>query len=118
MTAAGLNSVLAPLAGQAVLHWHGDQFAIAASADLLAYSAACPHQAFSVGDYALGLQFHLETDWRELERWLIGHAGELASAGVRPDELRQAARQAGPALYVLARQVLGNWLANLPTVAA
>lgn len=44
-----------------VFHWHGDTFALPTGAALLAQSAACRHQAFSLGKRVLGLQFHLET---------------------------------------------------------
>jgi GMP synthase-like glutamine amidotransferase len=41
-------------------HWHGDTFDLPAGSTHLARSAACAHQAFSVGPRILGLQFHLE----------------------------------------------------------
>jgi len=55
-----------------VFHWHGDRFEIPAGAVLAAASEACPHQAFSVGDRVVGLQFHLETT-PESARALIEH---------------------------------------------
>ncbi|MEO6828590.1 MAG: gamma-glutamyl-gamma-aminobutyrate hydrolase family protein, partial [Acidobacteriaceae bacterium] len=63
LTASGLQSPLSGLPDDtAVLHWHGDQFAIPSGAESLARTALCPHQAFAVGKHALGLQFHLEAD--------------------------------------------------------
>lgn len=44
-----------------VFHWHGDTFAIPATAEHLCRSAACENQAFLIGEKVLGLQFHLET---------------------------------------------------------
>jgi len=44
----------------AVLHWHGDTFAIPDGAVHLARSWGCENQAFRYGDNVLGLQFHLE----------------------------------------------------------
>lgn len=44
----------------AVLHWHGDTFAIPQGAVHLLESEGCPNQAFRYGDNVLALQFHLE----------------------------------------------------------
>jgi len=44
-----------------VFHWHGDTFDLPTGATHLAKNRACEHQAFSVGDQILALQFHLET---------------------------------------------------------
>lgn len=41
-------------------HWHGETFSLPEGATWLAASAACPHQAFSLGPRILGLQCHLE----------------------------------------------------------
>ncbi len=43
-----------------MFHWHGEMFAIPATAVHLACSAACPNQAFSIGSNVLALQFHPE----------------------------------------------------------
>lgn len=44
-----------------VFHWHGDTFDLPAGAAHVARSEACEHQAFSLDDRVVGLQFHLET---------------------------------------------------------
>lgn len=49
--------------------WHHDSFDIPAGGDLLAHSAACPHQAFRVGDSAWGLQFHPEVTAEIIRDW-------------------------------------------------
>lgn len=112
LTAAGEKSPLMALLNQPVLHWHGDQFAIPQGATLLAASAQCPHQAFSLGDYALALQFHAEADCQRIEQWLIGHAAELAMAGIKPDLIRKQAanNDAAPAC----RAFFTQWLNQLP----
>ena len=110
LTAAGRTSLLAPLDGVPVLHWHGDQFAIPAGALRLASTPGFPNQAFSLGPGVLGLQFHLEADHSQLERWLIGHAHELATAGIDPAGIRADAAKHGPFLAAAATQVLTSWL--------
>lgn len=113
LTEAGRESVLAPLSGVPVLHWHGDQFDIPRGAASLATTPGFPHQAFAMGSHVLALQFHLETDHERIEQWLIGHAHELATAALDPRALRDDARRAGPRLAESARVVFGAWLDRL-----
>lgn len=113
LTAAGKNSVLAPLDDEPVLHWHGDRFEIAPSAELLASTPVCAQQAFSVGSNLLGLQFHLEADPSQIERWLIGHACELAGAGIDPRTIRADAASYGPHLTQLAHEFAHQWIDGL-----
>jgi len=61
--------------GMEVLHWHGDTFDIPETARWLMSSDACAHQAFMVGDRALGLQFHLEATLPMILEW-IRRSGE------------------------------------------
>ncbi|MBV8462784.1 MAG: gamma-glutamyl-gamma-aminobutyrate hydrolase family protein, partial [Acidimicrobiales bacterium] len=51
------------------VHWHADTFDLPPGAVHLAATAACPHQAFRVGDRAYGLQFHVEVDAALAEAW-------------------------------------------------
>ncbi|MCG8707383.1 glutamine amidotransferase [Brenneria sp. 4F2] len=113
LTPAGGRSVLSPLADVPVLHWHGDRFEIPDGAQVLAQTPICPHQAFALGDYALGLQFHLEVTPENLEHWLVGHACELALAGIDPRVLRAQAAEHREVLADAARQTFGGWLARL-----
>lgn len=113
LTAAGRDSVLAPLAGIPVLHWHGEEVTLPQGAVSLASTAVTEHQAFALGDAVLGLQFHVEADVRRLERWLVGHASELVARGIDPRDLRAAAAEHGPTLAVAARESLSRWLDGL-----
>jgi GMP synthase (glutamine-hydrolysing) len=97
LSEAGRNSPLGALAGVDVLHWHGDAFALPEGAISLASTPLCPHQAFSLGNHALALQFHAEVEPHALECWLIGHTGELAKEGVKPGVLRAQAQEKGAA---------------------
>lgn len=110
LTDAGKASALAGLAGVPVLHWHGDRFEIPPGALRLAATPACANQAFALGATVLGLQFHLEADSARIERWLVGHASELAQAGIDPRSLREQARLAGTSLAAASAAVFHAWL--------
>jgi GMP synthase (glutamine-hydrolysing) len=114
LTAEGAASCLAPLADDGtVLHWHGDTFDLPKSAIHLARTEVCENQAFQVGRHALGLQFHVEVEPASFERWLVGHACELAAARIEPAALRSAMAAHGPGLARKAEAVLSNWLDEL-----
>lgn len=113
LTEAGLASPLAALSGVPVLHWHGDQFGIPANAQLLASTDVCTHQAFSVEGQVLALQFHLEADSEEIEHWLVGHAAELAQAGVSAHTIRKQAAEYGDMLCAAGNKVIHAWLDQL-----
>src|SRR5690606_17252890 len=76
LSPAGRSSLLSVLADVPVLHWHGDQFDIPPGAARLAGTEVGTNQAFAIGAWVLGLQFHLEVDMGRIERWLVGHACE------------------------------------------
>ena len=113
VTANAQSALLSPLDNLPVLHWHGDRFAIPDGATHLARSSLCDNQAFMAGPHALAFQFHPEVSAVALEGWLVGHACELAQAGIDPRELRRQAALYSPALANAAQQVIGNWLSNL-----
>jgi GMP synthase (glutamine-hydrolysing) len=115
LTPAGRESCLAPLGAQRakVLHWHGDTFDLPPGAVRLASSAAYENQAFAHGDRALALQFHLETEPRQLEAWYVGHTMELASVGMSVPTLRAATAAVAEEFRAQARRVFGAWLAQL-----
>jgi len=105
---------LAPLDGLPVLHWHGDTFDLPAGAINLASTDICKQQAFAVGPRALAFQFHPEAQEQGFERWLIGHACEIAAApGVSVPGLRADTAKLAPASVAAGRRVLAGWLASL-----
>jgi GMP synthase (glutamine-hydrolysing) len=53
-----------------IFQLHGDTFDVPNGAKHLAYSPLCKGQAFSYGENAFGLQFHLEVDTPMIKRWL------------------------------------------------
>ena len=89
------------------------EFDIPEGASRLAETPGFPHQAFAMGANILGLQFHLEADAQRLEQWLIGHAGELAGAGIDPHTIRRDALTHGDTLEAAATEALRAWLAGL-----
>jgi GMP synthase (glutamine-hydrolysing) len=113
LTVDGEHSPLIGLSGVPVLHWHGDQFGIPANAKLLAGTSVCSHQAFSVENNVLALQFHLEADTQFIEHWLVGHASELAQAGISVPALRKQAEEYGDKLKEAGHKVMNAWLDQL-----
>ncbi|HXP97895.1 MAG TPA: glutamine amidotransferase [Telmatospirillum sp.] len=115
LTEAGTHSVLAPLETVPVLHWHGDTFDLPDEAQRLAGTEAVPNQAFAIEDFGLALQFHLEADPLQLERWYIGHASEIAATpGIDVPTLRSQAAQHASTLSRVAEQIFTDWLDGLP----
>jgi GMP synthase (glutamine-hydrolysing) len=97
-----------------VLHWHGDTFDLPEGATHLASTAICHNQAFSWGGCALALQFHPEVSRRNLERWLVGHALEIAKTdGVTVESLRQGGRIWSDKLARQTGLFFGDWLDSL-----
>ncbi|UHC17426.1 glutamine amidotransferase [Methylobacterium currus] len=114
LTEAGRAGPLRHLDGVPVLHWHGDRFDLPPGAEGLAATPLCPHQAFALGRHALAFQFHPEADGGAFERWLIGHAVEIAGVpGLSVPALREEARRYGPAAGEAGRRCLAAWLADL-----
>lgn len=113
LSESGRRSPLQHLQGAAVLHWHGDTFELPPDAELLASSPLYPNQAFRIGSNLLALQCHPEAQARTFERWLIGHAGELASVGLDVPTLRAQAQRLAPTLERAGQAMLREWLANL-----
>jgi len=111
LTEDGLKSPLAALGALPVLHWHGDTFDLPVGTRRLAASTLFENQAFSAGDRRLGLQFHLEVDPKAIELWLVGHANELAAAGIELAAIRRDAVSHGAALPPIAQNILTSWLA-------
>ena len=53
-----------------VLHWHGDRILLPNKAVLIASSVRCKEQFFRIGDFAYGMQFHIEFTEAMLEEWI------------------------------------------------
>ena len=53
-----------------VLHWHGERVILPPCIDLIASSDRCKEQFFKLGNYTYGLQFHIETEPKDVYRWV------------------------------------------------
>ena len=114
LTSAG-ERLLAPLKDLPVLHWHGDTFDLPQGAANLASTDICDHQAFLYDRHALAFQFHPEAQQAGFERWLIGHAGEIAAtAGVTVPQLRVDTGRFSADARDAGVEVLQGWLRQLP----
>jgi GMP synthase (glutamine-hydrolysing) len=114
LSEAGRNGPTSHLSPEltSMLHWHGDTFDLPPGATLLASTPLTKNQVYAWGDAALAFQCHAEVRAKFIERWLVGHANELAHAGIPPTALREATAQFGPALEVQGRRCFEAWLAQ------
>jgi GMP synthase (glutamine-hydrolysing) len=113
LTAAGELSALRYLGAKhcSMLHWHGETFALPKGAVLLASSEKYQNQAFSYGKNTLALQFHPEVTQHGLEKWFIGHIGEIQQTeGISVEKLRQDARQHADQLEMQGELFFNSWL--------
>lgn len=113
LTAAGEQSALRYLDARhcSMLHWHGETFDLPAGATLLASSERCNHQAFSFGKNILALQFHPEITQRAMEKWFIGHIGEIMQTeGVSVEGLRADTREHANRLEMQGELFFNSWL--------
>lgn len=99
--------------GLHLFHWHGDTFDLPTSAVRLAETELYRNQSFTMGNFALGLQFHPEVTAQGLERWYVGHACELGVKKISIPELRAAAGRHASALAEAAQQFWNGWLDSL-----
>jgi GMP synthase (glutamine-hydrolysing) len=114
LTDAGRQGPLAALQDSPVLHWHGDTFDLPLGTVRLASTEACLNQAFSVGRNILAFQFHPEIAEAGFERWLIGHACEIAATpGVNAPDLRAQARSLAAGSAAQGQRCLEDWLEGL-----
>ena len=113
LTDEGKKSLLAPLEGQPILHWHGDNCEMPQGCTRLAYTGFCPVQAFQKSPVQLGLQFHAEVEAERIERWLPSSQDSLKLAGLTDDDIRAQAKQHGELARKVGNQILGAWLDSL-----
>ncbi|NOQ88641.1 MAG: glutamine amidotransferase [Gammaproteobacteria bacterium] len=112
LTADGERGALRYLGAEhcSMLHWHGETFDLPAGAVLLASSSKYDNQAFSVGANILALQFHPEITTRGMEKWFIGHIGEIMQTpNISVEQLRQETHQYGNQLEMQGELFFNSW---------
>ena len=108
-TPAGKSDSIGKLFAEApaVLHWHGDTFAIPDGAVHLLESEGCRNQAFRYGDNVLALQFHLELEASNAADLCDACSDDLAPGRWVED---REALLGDPQRFVTARALLGRVL--------
>lgn len=86
--------------------WHHDSFDIPAGGVVLAASAACPHQAFRMGESAWGVQFHPEVTAEIIRGWCAWDR----STQEKMEELSAAFSAEEERYRITARQLLDNFI--------
>ena len=113
LTEAGKRSALRYLDGRhcSMLHWHGETFDLPEGAVLLASTQNYHNQAFSYGKNILALQFHPEITQRGMERWFIGHIGEIMQTeGIDVNQLLDDTQARANQLEVQGELFFNSWL--------
>jgi GMP synthase (glutamine-hydrolysing) len=93
--------------------WHYYTYGVPAGAVELARSAVCT-QAFRLGDWAWGIQFHAEVTGPQIEGWL----DEKERIPADPEAIRTETRQRIGAWNELGRALCGAWVEAAERVAA
>jgi GMP synthase (glutamine-hydrolysing) len=114
LTEDGHRSALAEMAHSNFVtpHWHGDAFDLPAGAVRLAYSNLTENQAFSFGNHALALQFHIEACPRIVGGWLVAYTGDIKRAGMSVPDFRAAVARHGALTAEAGARLLARWLAG------
>ena len=97
------------------LQWHGAEVTdLPDDATVLMSSPVCSVQSFSVGDTALGIQFHVETGPQTIDEWNAVPEYEKALTSTfgegGADNLRQEATRYQSDLSSTARILYRNWM--------
>lgn len=100
-----------------VFQWHYEAFELPRGAHGLAGSAACMHQAFSLGPH-LAMQFHIEVDAEKVMRWSRDDGVRYLEAMARHpgtvhhgERIRRAAAQCLADHQALADRIYARWIA-------
>jgi GMP synthase (glutamine-hydrolysing) len=113
LTEEGARSPLRHLEGVDVMQWHGDTFALPHGSVLLASSGDSAVDAFAIGDWLLGVQFHPELTGAMAAHWLEGDAEYAAEAGYDSAVLADdVAAGRFERMHAATRAALEEWLSG------
>lgn len=104
---AAASAWFGPPGEHRVFGWHSETFALPAGAELLAGSAACPHQAFALGPH-LAMQFHVEADAEKIDRWAQDADAQDDIDQRLPTVQGPATMRAGIATHLAGQQALAD----------
>jgi len=105
--AAADDAVFGRIPGpETVFHWHSDTWELPPGAVRLAWSKACPNQAFRAGNNIYGMQFHLEITPAMIAEWVAQeeNCGDVRGLPAPLDPSRNSKR-----LEELSSLVFGRW---------
>lgn len=89
-----------------VFQWHGDTYDLPSTATIMASSELYP-QAFRIGT-AVGIQFHLEVNYKMIERWTNEYRQELNNENIKPENILSATKDVED-LYYKCKVVYSNF---------
>ena len=95
-----------------MFHWHGDTFDLPQGATLLGSSEKYPHQIYSYGKNALGLQCHPEVTHKMLKEWFINAVADLTGDNpvVPLAEIRSGTEKHIEVMNGQTKKFLNEWL--------
>ena len=120
VTAAGAaDPLLGPLAPRfEAFQWHSYECPLPPGATALAHSDVCL-QAYRIGDFAWGIQFHAEVTGEDAEAWIDDYRSDedAVRIGLDPDALRQQTRASIDEWNALGRALCERFLDAVATRA-
>ncbi|TFC96182.1 MULTISPECIES: glutamine amidotransferase [Cryobacterium] len=112
-TLAGATSPVRHVSGVPVFQWHSDTFDLPEGVTRLAGSPQYGNEAFSIGDWALAVQFHPEVTAEMHEVWLVASEAEVAAEGYNPADLRRDRELYSRGMQGASRAMFSEWLDGL-----
>jgi GMP synthase (glutamine-hydrolysing) len=113
-TEAGAASPIRHFDGVPVVEWHGDTFELPERATRLASSSDYSNEAFSIGGFALAVQFHPEVTDEMHEQWVADGYNELDEHALDPEALREDRELYSARMQEASRAAFSEWLESLP----